>query len=345
MEQPNKGGQTDDTDQKLKEILAFEPIVVQQSDFLRIALPGCLLSTRIDDSDPKKKVLWIQHFSVRPSTLQGRGIGTRMFQILLEEARKLGIKVITGNIRTVGGLKTRARIFGEDNMTFFEKNDEWEKGERINKSYAQILQEAENLEKETGGHESIDVYVDSEVGNPSQQLPASASEQLENLPSFEERKNVLALLFEEIKILLSENGILVNAENSTYRVKTDERIQEKIAQRGPAKPIMDLYGIRFVLDGALKQKAAKIIMENFPTPKVFPWKTPSYRNYSDENERKSFPQIISSYTAIHVNILFGSSQIANIAEIQLMTLEELQRAKETWPAYIKAQKEKAPNKI
>lgn len=176
----------------------------------------------------------------------------------------------------------------------------------------------------------------------SRQLPTSSLEQLASLPSFEERNRILCSLFEEIKILLTENGVQVNTEDSTYRVKTDERIQAKIARRGSDDPILDLYGLRFILDAAFKQRAATIIMQNYPTPEVFPWGKPSFRDYSEEDVRKNFikqfnQNILSSYTAIHIDILFGNCQVAEIAEVQLMTKEELELAERMWPEYIAAQ--------
>lgn len=179
-------------------------------------------------------------------------------------------------------------------------------------------------------------------GKPNRKLPSSATEQLANLPPFEERERVLASLFTTIREHLSVNGILIDVEKSSCRVKTEERINAKITRRGSADPILDLFALRLIMDKSFKALATQLIRERYPTPDIFPWGKPSYRDYSDPEVRRKFvskfnPNIDDWYTATHINILFNEGSIINIAEIQLRTPEEHELAERKREEYLRAQ--------
>lgn len=178
---------------------------------------------------------------------------------------------------------------------------------------------------------------------PIGRLPIDALEQLRFLPSVDERYGILTSLYGEVGELLAVNGIKIDQARSSCRVKPDERIQEKIARRGLADPILDIYAIRLIMESSFKRLAAQVIRERFPTPDIFPWGKPSFRDYSDPEVRRDFasrfnPNIDDWYTATHLNIIFGKGLIVDIAEIQLRTPEEHDLAERRRSEYIEAQK-------
>ena len=179
--------------------------------------------------------------------------------------------------------------------------------------------------------------------NPISRLPINALEQLKTLPTFEERERILASLFTDVGKLLSGEEVNIDMEKSSYRVKPEERIQAKIDRRGSADPILDLYAMRFIMEDSSKRLAVQLIKEGYPTPDIFPWGKPSYRDYSDPEVRRQFasrfnPNIDDWYTAIHLDIIFGDGPILNIAEVQLRTPEEHGLAEKRRLDYLEAQR-------
>lgn len=179
--------------------------------------------------------------------------------------------------------------------------------------------------------------------NSINRLPVDAVEQLANLPPFEERKRILASLFFDIGRLLSDGGVKVDMERSSYRVKPEERIQAKVDRRGSADPILDLYAVRFIIENSSKEIAVQLIKGEYPTPDIFLWGKPSFRDYSDPEVRRQFasrfnPNIDDWYTAIHMDIIFGEGPIVNIAEVQLRNPEEHDLAERRRLEYLEAQR-------
>jgi len=178
---------------------------------------------------------------------------------------------------------------------------------------------------------------------PIGRLPIDALEQIRLLPSVDERTRILMSLFGEVNELLVSSGVEIDQERSSYRIKPDERIREKIVRRGSADPILDIYAMRLIMENSFKRLAAKVIRERYPTPDIFPWGKPSFRDYSDPEVRKDFairfnPNIDEWYTATHMDIIFGEGPVVNIAEVQLRTPEEHDLAERRRLEYLEAQK-------
>jgi hypothetical protein len=140
---------------------------------------------------------------------------------------------------------------------------------------------------------------------------------LDSQPVKEEWKQLLEDLFKSTLELLTKNDIEII--NSSSRLKTQERMREKRAPGGSIAPILDIYGIRFILrDEKSIDHAVKIIRKKYPTPDKFPWEIPTYRkgSYSEHSH--------PDYNSTKINILFKdpNSQETKIAEIQFLTPEQ-----------------------
>ena len=70
-----------------------------------------------------------------PAELQGNGIGERLLKTLSASLADRGVTSLDGNFRSKGGLKLRAKVFGEDNIEFSSFFD----GEPLNLTYGQAL--------------------------------------------------------------------------------------------------------------------------------------------------------------------------------------------------------------
>lgn len=178
--------------------------------------------------------------------------------------------------------------------------------------------------------------------NLSRRLPANAIEQIQLLPDVDERSRILTCLYNDIVNLLAKNGIKIDTERSSSRVKTDQRIQEKIFRRGWRDPILDIYGLRLIMENDFRSKAIEVIRTMYPTDDIFPWGKHSCRDYSNPEIRSDFsnkfnPNIGNDYTATHLNITFGEGPVLNIAEIQLRTPREHELAESTRAIYLAAQ--------
>lgn len=173
----------------------------------------------------------------------------------------------------------------------------------------------------------------------SVRLPKDVFEQISALPCDEERGEILVDLAIKLGALFGRNGIPLEAV--TMRIKSREKIQKKIERRGSSAPLRDLYGVRFVISNADRAGLAKIIQDAFPdTPEKFPDGMPSVREYADAQTRQFVkanfnPRISERHSAMHVNIVFprDGSDLYEIAEVQILTPEEMQIFRETREEY------------
>lgn len=154
-------------------------------------------------------------------------------------------------------------------------------------------------------------------------------------PVKEEWKQLLENLFKSILELLVKNDIEII--NSSFRLKDQERMREKRAPGTSMAPLLDIYGMRFILkDEKSINQAIKIIHKEYPTPNKFPWEIPTYKK-GGYNEH-SHP----NYDSTKINILFKdpNSEETKIAEIQLLTPQQEKIDKETRDYYEKNRSKK-----
>jgi len=155
-------------------------------------------------------------------------------------------------------------------------------------------------------------------------------EQMANLPSMKDQEKICKGLFTEVLAVLVDNGVDVDFEKSSYRVKSREGIEGKIKTRGSNAPMRDIDGIRVVVADKDRNNVTGMILDAFPlTPSNFPDGRPSVRDYASPSVRVFIranfnPNISSEYSALHINVVFKreGSDIYEIAEVQIMTEEE-----------------------
>lgn len=161
-------------------------------------------------------------------------------------------------------------------------------------------------------------------------MPQDVSEQIADFPSKEESKTICRALEVRIRNIFAAAGEEIL--DLTWRVKTDESIKEKTERKNSTEPIRDRFGLRVVARVRDRLDTAKMIQADFPlTPRFFANGFPSIREYADPKVRdlikQNFnPNISDLHSALHVNIAFLTSDSSRlkIAEIQIMTPEELE---------------------
>jgi GNAT superfamily N-acetyltransferase len=75
--------------------------------------------------------------------LQQKGIGTRLLQALATEGIKYDAKRLFGHVTSLSALKTRARVFGAENLRFFSYNPQTREKTPLAITYEQALAESE----------------------------------------------------------------------------------------------------------------------------------------------------------------------------------------------------------
>lgn len=141
-------------------------------DNLSVNLPhGNVISAVLDHGS---NTLAIKAFTVAPD-LHKRGIGTRLLRTVTKIAQDEGATSLTGHVTSKDALLTRARVFGQENLVFYDHKT----GERLPVTYEDLLQ-AENPD--------VDVVVDlSRIDtqaweNAVVEKPASREEAIEVRP-------------------------------------------------------------------------------------------------------------------------------------------------------------------
>lgn len=174
-------------------------------------------------------------------------------------------------------------------------------------------------------------------------MPQSVYEQKDILKSISApaREEICKALHLRIYSMLASNGIKI--ESSSHRVKTDERIEEKIKRKNVIYPfpLNDIYGIRIITEESDREKIKNIIQSAFPaTPALLPDGKASVRDYRNPGVRSEHienhnPHMSDRYSAMHVNFIFRrkTSDVYDIGEVQVMTKEELKIYNETRPFY------------
>lgn len=159
-------------------------------------------------------------------------------------------------------------------------------------------------------------------------LPRNVFEQILLQPDQAEKNKKMENIFTQVQKTLVSHRISLYNQFSNCRVKSNEDIQEKTKRRGNDDPILDIYGLRFVVDDADKKRVIQVIKQNFLLTPELPRNKPNIRDYSDDTTRRLIIQNFNPnfgyiYTAIHINIFFGEGPVSDIAEIQIMNPKEL----------------------
>lgn len=81
---------------------------------------GCSISATMTfpPNHTDEPSIYVDIFTVDKSH-QGKGIGTMLLETLSHEAQKYGVKNLYGHVTSEEALKTRAKVFGENDLTFF----------------------------------------------------------------------------------------------------------------------------------------------------------------------------------------------------------------------------------
>jgi hypothetical protein len=170
-------------------------------------------------------------------------------------------------------------------------------------------------------------------------LPADVFEQIRFLPRIDERERICVAISKRLATALKDNGVKI--EDVETRAKQADSIEDKIKRRGSTNPLRDIYRVRFITNYPDRSRVARIIQDSFPlTPKVFPDGMPSVRDYANPETREFVksrfnPRISDRHSAMNVNIVFlrNGSRLCDIAEIQVLTTEEMALYKETRSEY------------
>lgn len=132
---------------KIEEINAAEPAVewIETADRkyanVLISLPHDAFISAV--ANYEQGMIFINDFSV-PKDLQKSGIGSRLLKKLVELARQHSLKKISGNVRSVGGLKAFAKIMGENNVSLHPANKPVSQHpDNSELSFSEVLEEGE----------------------------------------------------------------------------------------------------------------------------------------------------------------------------------------------------------
>lgn len=150
-----------------------------------------------------------------------------------------------------------------------------------------------------------------------------------------ERLAIVANLHLQISELLTNDGVTVLS--SSYRAKTNESIRAKQRRRllyHQSFPIVDVYGIRFIMDEQEIDRAADLIVAQYspfnrlvsrqgldiaPMPYKVDYRKPGARKYYTS----------PLYKAVHVYFPFEGDEYYHIGEAQLLTSDWLKTANRT----------------
>jgi hypothetical protein len=165
-------------------------------------------------------------------------------------------------------------------------------------------------------------------------LPRTALMQVRLFPNEAELDEVTQRLHSEIRGVVEQQQISII--DSSARTKTLERRMDKLQRRGWDFPLPDVHGVRLILATPDTHPAAQVILDHYPSPEEYWWGLPSYRDYSDPNTKGKYNRAsLSSYEAIHLNIRINEG--ARLAEVQIMTPEQLIIAEQTREEYLRRQ--------
>lgn len=172
-------------------------------------------------------------------------------------------------------------------------------------------------------------------------MPKDCLEQIKFLPKdIKERNKICFDLMAKMNSALDLGGIKVERIEPP-RVKSPKDILAKANRRNSDEPQRDIYGIRIITKEVDRKRMAEAIQSLYPdTPEYFLNGMPTIRDYADAEVRRSIKQHFNSsisdeYSALHVNVVFmrPGAEVYDIAEVQIMTPEEMVIYKQTRERY------------
>lgn len=151
--------------------------------------------------------------------------------------------------------------------------------------------------------------------------PKTVQEQLASLPNESDRQKLLRVFRSTVRRALNQFG--VGFEIIGARARTDESIQHTVERRIAREndaPLLDIYGLRIIVDEPDKILAGAVITTMFPTPRVTRNRYPTWRPVERTVPNPNMPgQSMTVYRAHHLNIFLPDGQIG---EVQLTTRQD-----------------------
>lgn len=86
--------------------------------------------------DDKGRYAYIDMFEVDKAS-QGKGIGTKLLKGLASEVKAYGASTLNGHVTSESALRTRARVFGKENLLFYNHTT----GTKLDITYEEALKE------------------------------------------------------------------------------------------------------------------------------------------------------------------------------------------------------------
>lgn len=167
-------------------------------------------------------------------------------------------------------------------------------------------------------------------------MPVRAQEQLDNLPSPEEREQLTLSMATALRQALDQDRIRII--DMRHRTKTPESIQQKVVRGGGAdiaRPLLDIHGIRVIVPHGYVVRTTNILYNIFPTPRITRDGRETDRYWEDVQELPNGEKKLV-YQARHKNVvIFDSRGNVQFGEVQVMTPEAYEAAIASREAYEK----------
>ncbi len=132
---------------------------------IKVSLPHMCSITGIlvyPTSISNESNLYVNMFNL-PEEFQQKGIGQRLLRSLVVCAKTYGATTLSGNVTSKSALKTRARVFGQDKLTYYSRTGLGKKGDEIDRSYDEILTKLPNSIIEDGEEVDFSCFVDVDL--------------------------------------------------------------------------------------------------------------------------------------------------------------------------------------
>ena len=136
----------------LKEIEQSDPsidweIYIPEKQFgVVISLPHeCFITATLNIDDEGGRSMYIDIFQVDPklrgkSKGEGAGIGTRLLQTLIEQAKIYDVSVLSGHFTSKSALATLARVCGNERLDFYSHGGT----KKVDKTFGEIMSESDS---------------------------------------------------------------------------------------------------------------------------------------------------------------------------------------------------------